>query len=88
MVVDTGDAGIGLFEISVPDESLEPVVLASCVFRVDDHREAVLEADSIHAWIIHLQPEAVCHGGQPHRDELVHRLIHQHCGHLHSTWRL
>jgi len=87
MVVDSSDAGIRLLEISVPDESLEPVVLSPCVFRVNNHREAILKVDPVHAGIIHLQTEAVCHCGKSHCYELVHCFIHQHCGHLHSIWR-
>lgn len=44
-VVNRGDGSIRLFESGIPDQPLQPVVLACSVFSIDEHSETVLKGN-------------------------------------------
>lgn len=48
-VVDCGDGSIWLFELRVPDQPLQPVVLAGSVLSINEHSETILERNLLHS---------------------------------------
>nr|DAW15411.1 MAG TPA: hypothetical protein [Bacteriophage sp.] len=71
LVINCCNAGIRLFELSLPDQSFQPVIFAIAVLDINKHTEAVLERHFLHCRIIHLDTECICHSGQAHFDKFI-----------------
>ena len=69
-VIERGNGCFWMFEVSLLDKSVQPVVLAGGVFGVHKHAKAVLEGDFCHRLILQLNTERIGHRCHYNRTEM------------------
>ena len=77
-VIERGNGCFWLFEVSLLDKSVQPVVLAGGVFGVHKHAKAVLEGDFCHRLILQLNTERIGHRCHVHFDKLINGALVGH----------